>query len=586
MNTLRTGLLSIATVFIAFAATAQTLEDGKKMMYYERYKSAKGIFEKLLAANPNNTDAAYWLGQAYIQPDEGSNPGLAKELYQKTLMANPNSPLLIAGMGHLELLEKKPQDARNRFETAISLTQAKNAAVLNAVGLANWHAPAGDANYAIEKLTLAAGIKKMNDPDVYINMGEAYRDLQDGGKAQSAYENALTLNPNYARASYRIGKIYQTQGVRQEEIYMRYYEEAMAKDPAFAPVYENLYQYYYFTNVTKAAEYFEKYVANTDDDEKLCLNKATLKYAQGLFAESISKADECIAAQGANPLPNLYGLKAYAFDRLKDSVNAKSAFENYFNKQVPEKIGPTDYKTYAEILLKFPGNEEQAGVYMDKAVAADSTEAGKVNLLRSMAVAFESQKKFAAAGDWYSKMADVRKETRKTDLFYAGSNYTKGGEIQKSIAVFDKYIQKFPGESMGYFMNAKNFVRLDSADTEGKALNYYTKIVDMAEQIKDKPGEKDRIKASCRYLVEYYANVKKDKENSLLYCDRAIALDTTDAEFKNIRDIISKATLGGNKAPAAKPAVKDNKTPAQKASENKPAGTKPSAPKAPAAKKK
>ena len=52
-------------------------------------------------------------------------------------MANSNNPLLLAGMGHIELLEGKTQDARNRFETAISLSQGKNVAVLNAVGFAN-----------------------------------------------------------------------------------------------------------------------------------------------------------------------------------------------------------------------------------------------------------------------------------------------------------------------------------------------------------------------------------------------------------------------------------------------------------------
>jgi Tfp pilus assembly protein PilF len=38
---------------------AQSVEQGRKFFYYERYKSARENFEKVLAANPNNIDATY-----------------------------------------------------------------------------------------------------------------------------------------------------------------------------------------------------------------------------------------------------------------------------------------------------------------------------------------------------------------------------------------------------------------------------------------------------------------------------------------------------------------------------------------------
>ena len=54
-------------IFIAFLAAglllvstnhAQTIQDGVKDLYAERYKSDKAAFEKLLAANPNNIEAS------------------------------------------------------------------------------------------------------------------------------------------------------------------------------------------------------------------------------------------------------------------------------------------------------------------------------------------------------------------------------------------------------------------------------------------------------------------------------------------------------------------------------------------------
>src|SRR5690606_28271486 len=156
----------------------QTVEQGKQFIYYEKFKSAKETLEKIVAANPSNDEAAYYLGQAYIGLE--NYPG-AREVYVKALNANPNSALLIAGMGHVELLEGKQADARNRFETAISLSKGKSIPVLNAVGFANANPDSknGDAAYAIDKLTQATKIKGFKDPEVLTNLGDAYRKFAD-----------------------------------------------------------------------------------------------------------------------------------------------------------------------------------------------------------------------------------------------------------------------------------------------------------------------------------------------------------------------------------------------------------------------
>ena len=95
------------------------------------------------------------MGQALIGPDEDKDIAGARAVYEKGLTANPNSALLNAGMGHVELLEGKTQQARNHFETAISLSGGKSVEVFDAVGFANgdFDSKLGDAAYAVEKLT-------------------------------------------------------------------------------------------------------------------------------------------------------------------------------------------------------------------------------------------------------------------------------------------------------------------------------------------------------------------------------------------------------------------------------------------------
>ncbi|MEO6547262.1 MAG: tetratricopeptide repeat protein [Ferruginibacter sp.] len=561
MKKIKSGLLIIVTLILSNVLKAQTIEEGKKFMYYERYQSAKALFQKLIAANPGNAEAIYWLGLATMSEGEYNQQSLneAKELYRKGLEASANNPLLIAGMGNIELREGKTQDARNRFETALSLSQNKDLNVLLAVGMANSGPDNknGDANYAIEKLKIAAAMKKVKEPSIYVYLGDAYRMLMDGGNAQTSYESALTIDPNYARAPYRIGKIYQTQGQGQEEIYMKYFNDAIAKDAAYAPVYKNLSDLYYNTDVTKSAMYLDKYLTNTDEDPKNCYYRASMKYAQGLFKDAVSMADQCLTLP--NPYPKLYGIQGYAYNRLGDSLKAKTAFDNYFKKADTAQIGMGDYATYANVLLKFPDNDSLAGTYVQRAVQLDTLEANKVTYLKNIATYYEGQKKFKESADWFNKVIAIKKEPTKTDLYYAGYNYFRSGSYKESIDLFNLYSQKFPDDAFGYYMIGKAYWAIDSTMAQGLANPSFQKAIDVGQV--DKVKYKNQLIGSFKYFVAYFANIKKDKATALAYCDSVLTIDPADSEALTNKTVIGSMNMNapapkqGTKQAATKPAA-------------------------------
>src|SRR5215204_4421112 len=147
--------------FLSITALAQNVQEGVNNLYAHRYQSAKSIFEKLLAANPNNIEATYWLGQTYLDQD---NIAAAKSVYEKALASNGNAPLMLVGMGHVELLEGNQAGAQQRFEQAITASRGRKGndpVVLTAIGRANVNAyteskKVGNLDYAIAKLTEAA----------------------------------------------------------------------------------------------------------------------------------------------------------------------------------------------------------------------------------------------------------------------------------------------------------------------------------------------------------------------------------------------------------------------------------------------
>jgi Tfp pilus assembly protein PilF len=558
MKNLKFTCILIAGLLIANISKAQSIEDGKKFLYYEKFISAKNVFQQLLAANPANEEAAYWLGQTLIAPDEDKDLEGAKAVYQKGLAANANSALLNAGMGHIELLEGKTQPARARFESAISLSGGKNAMVLDAIGFANgdFDSKLGDGAYAIEKLQQATNMKGVKDARIMTDLGDAFRKIQDGGTAQRTYEAALAIDPKYARAKFRIGRIYQSQGRSQEAIYLQYYNDAIALDPNYAPVYFYLYQYYYETDVVKSASYLEKYLAAKGSDEpNACFLSAQMKFAQGLFPETITAAEACIAAS-PNPYPNLFGLLAYAnfkigekLEKAGDSTgamgaygNSKIAFDKYFQKQKPAKIGARDYFTYATVLLKFPGNEALAGNFMEQAVALDSTEIGKVTMLKSVAAVYEKRLQYADAGEWYKKVLNIKKVPTKTDIYNAAYSYYRVGQFAAAAQLFETYTKKYPEDILGYYMMGKSYWGIDTVMAYGLANNSFTKAIEIGEAYPDKTKIISQLISAYKYFIAYSANVEKNYPLAVSYADKSLLVDPNDLDAKANKEALSKLT--------------------------------------------
>ena len=553
----KTILFLTLSIFSVASLKAQNLDEAKKMVYYEKYESAKKALKAIVDADPNNEEAIYWLGQSMIRPEESTPADWseAKKLYQSK-MSNKDNNLIMAGIGHVELLEGKVQDARSHFEAAVSLSQNKSIAVLNAVGYANGNPDAknGDPAYAIDKLKQATQLKKFNSTDVLVNLGDAYRKIGDGGQAIVSYNAALAIDPKYARADYRIGKVYQTQGRGQESIFMEYFNKAMTNDPAYAPVFSNLFYYYYETDVPKASMYYDKWMTNADKGSKSCYYKALLKYAQSLFMEAISQANECIANEGAYPYPGLFGLKANAYNRLKDSIHTVENYNEYFKRQDPEKITSADYIECAKNMLKINLNETQAGLLIDKAVAMDSVEANKILYLKSVAQFFENRKAFRNAAEYYSKIVAVKKNPSKTDLNNIGFNYFKGGDYQLSLDAFSLSANTFTDDPYAFNMISKIGTTqwaIDSTLALGLANPAFEKTIQLG--LADTVKYKSQLLKAYKYFVAYNANIAKDKNKALEFVEKALALDPTDTEANEYKNALMKKSTSKPTTEAKKP---------------------------------
>ncbi len=477
MNKIKLNLFALVTMAVAGSSLyAQSVEEGRKFYYYERYQSAKDQFEKVLASNPNDVDASYWLGQTLIDNNDSL---AAKAVYQKALTTNANAPLLLVGMGEIELLEGKTNDARQRFETAISLTKGKDIGVFNAIGKANAYAAQGDANYALEKLNLATQVKKFNDANTYLLLGDAYRKLVDGGGAVTNYNKALVSDPKLAAAKHRIGKVYLTQN--NKDYFLPAFEEAIQLDPNYAPAIYDLYTYWFERDINKSAGYFDKYLAVTDVKPSNEYDRISIIYARKAFQEAITAAQGKITAD-PNADPRYYKLIAYSYDELKDSVNAKNYLDQYFTKQKPDAFVPKDYVFRAQLFGKFPGNEDSSSAYFTKAIETDTVKANQLEYATAAANLMAQGKKFRRQIDWMTKLT-VLKGDKLSELDYYNFSKAISDAITASTdtiqimdlypvgdSVTNAYITAFPDKPQGYSYRSLIAKKADKDTSKGLAL--------------------------------------------------------------------------------------------------------------------
>jgi tetratricopeptide (TPR) repeat protein len=567
-KTLITILAAVGSV--AFVK-AQTLQDGINNLYAKRNKSAKSIFEKMLATNPNSIDANYWLGQTHLAME---NIAGAKGVFEKALMNNGNAPLLLVGMGQVELWENKTNDARQRFETAISISKTKkgdDANVLNAIGLANVDAKAGDVAYAVEKLK-AAVEKEPRNATFLINMGDAYKKAVDGSNAFVNYTAALSANPSFAFANYRIAKLFETQ--KNWESFLEYLNKAATVDPKFAPAYFEMFYYYLQRKqFTEAEANLTKYIANTDADPQNDYWYASLCWLKKDFDCAISKANTVIANAGADVKARVYKLLAYSYFDKGDYSTARQNINIYFAKEKPEEVVSADYKLLADILTKSGGSDAELLNSYVKGSSTIEAEAEKIQFLKEGQNFFKATGKNSNAADLGLVINKSRKTPFPYELFDIGLLFYKDSAYTRADSSFKAYSAALPDSIYGYFWSARALASIDTTMIMGSAVPPYQKTLDIAGL--DKVRYKSYGLESGRYLGGYSYRIKKDKAATLAYFKKALEFDTANASLRQNINSIQAQPAPKQTPPAKTPAGTKTGTGA------KPVATKPPAAKNP-----
>ncbi len=554
--------LSVALLAVT-GLKAQSIQEGISHLNADRYKAALDVFDKLIAANPNNAEAIFWKGEALFDMDDND---AARQLLEKGRQSAGDQPYILVGLGHADLLDKKVNEAKQKFEAALTASKGKKGNdpdIAAAIGRANVDAKAGDYNWAVTLLKEAVDSYKKNPPvQTLLELGNAYRKAgggSGGGPAYETYKKALDIDPGFANASVRLAQLFESQ--KNYELVLQNLKDAIARDPKFTKAYYELFYYYFFTKKYDEAEsYLKKYIdsklpeTDINDDSYY----AQLCWARGDYDCAITKDEKVVAQRGEKTKPRVYKLLADAYlqkgikqktggdsiGAAKNFANAKNYVDKYFKKGKPDDYISFDYKLKADILAKTGGTDEEIYQNYVQGAALDTVLTSKIDFLKDGAKSFGDAKKYDLQAKLLQQMIDIKPKPTINDYFdmaiahYFGQNY---GQARATSLLMQ---QKYPDEPYGYEWAYNSSVAIMSDTTrkvpqDSIAFPDATKLYTFS--LKDTVKYLKQYVSAVKFLAAYYINEAKDKQKSLEFFKKWLASDPENAEsIKQFIDQIEK----------------------------------------------
>jgi uncharacterized protein HemY len=451
MNT-KKSILIAAALSLSYGVQAQTLEDGIKMLNYERYQSAQKILEPLAAGNAK---ANYFLGLALLGNEKKEE---AKVVFSKF----PEDAANIAGLSQVSYAEGNPTLGLQKAQEAASKAKKKDWEPLKyAADALN---EGNNATQAVDYYSKALE-KSPDNAMIKIAMGDAYQKIDGGaGKAMTNYQSVTEKDKKNSLAYSRIGALWYA--ARRYDSALLNYARAKDADPTNPLPYRDLANAYtYVGKYELAKQNSEQYLKLGDQSTADKIQHANLLYLAKYYPDAIAEMQQLINSGAEKPY--MYRVIGYSQYETKDYTNAEKNMRTFFAKQTASKILPSDYLYFGKILNQ-NGNVDSADIYFSKAIAADSAK-DKSETYRQIAEGFVSLKteaSYVKAGDWYGKIPAQNPETKPIDYFNWGLYKYYGKKYPDAAKAFAAMRAKYADQPSAIYWQGRVAAAIDNEAME------------------------------------------------------------------------------------------------------------------------
>ncbi len=534
--------ISLLTICIAHA---QSVPEAKKLMYYEKYHSAAGMLHEILQKDNRNAEAWYLLTTCYLHDNKIKAIEDSFKLIPNDV---DNIAFIECAKGELDLKKGKKDDAIILFKTALLHSSEKDPLILSAVAKGNIDLDSGNISYAIELLNKALKKDKSN-ASFYIDLGNGYRKLRNGQETYKAYNKALEIDPGNAEALYRLGLLFVSQNNPEE--YLKYFYQATSTDPDYGPAWHALYYYFYFRDPTKAIDYLQHYIATSDKSSENNYRMTDLLYLSKQYGAALKNAMGLLENKDSTDDSRLYKLIAYSYNGLNDSVNALHYMRIYFAKAPDTSFILKDMETMGDLYSRFTEKSDSAAQFYARASCIEKDSIKRFEYYKTIAGLYKKIKDYKDEADWLGKYYKSNASATNTDLFNWGIASYLSGEYNNADSIFNRYANKYPEQTYGYYWAARSDAAIDTAMESGMAIPDYEKVIELTLKETPEQCNKKWLIEAYGYIAAYKANVQKNYKEAIDYLEKVIELDPGNESAKNYIEILkknnSRAVISKNK---------------------------------------
>lgn len=540
-------IFSLALVASASVAKAQDINQAKKAIDAEQFDKAKSLLKSIIKAKPSDGEANFVLGNIYLNQTIVDS---AKIYYLNGLEAADKKNLNYIGLGQLDLDAKNTASAKANFDLAAKDMKRKDVNEFIYIGRAYMNSTTPDYTNAVAILKRALLIEPQN-ATALLAIGDAYHGANNQNDAYKAYRDAFTADPTLLRAKMQLGVL--LKGAKSYEEAIKSFNEVIAIDANYGPVYRELAETYYKwarnkpstqqVNYQKAISSYEKYLSLTDYSMDSRMRHADFLILVKDYKALEVEANKMIELDKVNP--RIYRYLGYsAYENGNIDVAIKS-LEDYV-KVPTNKVIAKDY-----LYLGFAKIKKGTGA--DGLVNAAAFDAGLADIKKAVAMeplAVEdlgdfgkdlfTKKQYTQAAALY-ELSATNTESKNylndnvyygISLYYANANKEKtaidAAGLAKADAAFDRVLIASPTYDEAYLYKGRINNLLEKDDLIIKNYQEYINRTSAkgAEELA-KPATVKKIVESYNSIGASYANT--DKAKAVEYFNKTLVLDPTNA---------------------------------------------------------
>ena len=538
------GLVLLTSVSVS---QAQDINQAKKAIDAEKYEEAKSILKSILQAKPSNGMASFILGNVYLTQ---SIKDSARISYEKGLASSESARFNHIGLGQIDLDNNDIPSATAKFALATKDMRKKDFEEYVYIARAYMNTSKPDYKSAIAVLNRAL-VNNPQDAQVLLALGDAYYGESNQNEAYKAYRDAFSADNTLLRAKMQLGVL--LKGAKSYDEASKAYNEVIAINPNYGPVYRELAETYYKiarNKPSKAAEnykiaidYYQKYMDLTDYSIHSRMRRADFMILVKDYRTLEEEANKMIQLDKVNP--RIYRYLGYAAYENGNTDKAIQSLET-FTSNMSNKIIAKDFQVLG--LAKIKKGTSADGLSIDPVAFDAGLTAIKKSIemeplaaedLNEVGKKFFSQKLFKEAAAIF-ELGTTNQESKNylddnlyfgLSLYYANSKKDVKPDavaLQKADAAFDKVLVASPGYYEAFLFKARTNSLIDN---DANTIKYYEAYVAAvtakgADEVA-KPAVVKKIAESYNTIGATYANT--DKVKAVEYFNKTLAIDPTNA---------------------------------------------------------